>query len=153
MLTAAELDTQLTQASASFNRGELVQAEGMCRTVLAAAPNNAAALHLLGLVRARGGDRQGGEELLRRSVELDPADTRLRLNFATFLRRAGRLEEAERVYRRALQLAPGERGARHGLVLTLDSLGRAREAEIHCRTRARYSCASAWRGLKLTAAA
>lgn len=134
MLTAAELDTQLTRASASFSRGELAQAESLCRTVLAAAPNNAAALHLLGLVRARGGDRQGGEELLRRSVELEPADTRLRLNFATFLRRAGRLEEAERVYRRVLQLAPGERGARHGLVLTLDSLGRAREAEIQCRT-------------------
>jgi Flp pilus assembly protein TadD len=134
VLTAAELDTQLTQASASFSRGELAQAESVCRTVLAAAPNNAAALHLLGLVRARGGDRQGGEELLRRSVELEPADTRLRLNFATFLRRAGRLEEAERVYRRVLQLAPGERGARHGLVLTLDSLGRDREAEIQCRT-------------------
>lgn len=134
MLTAAELDTQLTQATASFSRGELAQAESMCRGVLAAAPNNAAALHLLGLVRARGGDRQGGEELLRRSVELDPADTRLRLNFATFLRRAGRLEEAERVYRRVLQLAPGERGARHGLVLTLESLGRSREAEIQCRT-------------------
>jgi len=134
VLTAAELDTQLTQASASFSRGELVRAESMCRAVLAASPNNAAALHLLGLVRARGGDRQGGEELLRRSVELEPADTRLRLNFATFLRRAGRLEEAERVYRRVLQLAPGERGARHGLVLTLDSLGRSREAEIQCRT-------------------
>jgi tetratricopeptide (TPR) repeat protein len=134
VLTAAELDTQLNQATASFSRGELARAESMCRTVLAAAPNNAAALHLLGLVRARGGDRQGGEELLRRSVEIDPADTRLRLNFATFLRRAGRLEEAERVYRRVLQLAPGERSARHGLVLTLDGLGRAREAEIQCRT-------------------
>lgn len=134
MLTAAELDTQLTQASASLHRGELARAESMCHTVLAAAPNNAAALHLLGLVRARGGDARGGEELLRRSVELDPADTRLRLNLATFLRRAGRLEEAERVYRRVLQLAPGERGARHGLVLTLDGLGRAREAEIQCRT-------------------
>ncbi len=134
MLTAAELDTQLTQASASFSRGELAQAESICRTVLAAAPSNAAALHLLGLVRARGGDRQGGEELLRRSVELDPADTRLRVNLATFLRRAGRLEEAERIYRRVLQLAPGKRGARHGLVLTLESLGRSREAEFQCRT-------------------
>jgi tetratricopeptide (TPR) repeat protein len=134
VLTAAELDTQLTRASASFSRGELAQAESVCRSVLADHPNNAAALHLLGLVRARGGDRAGGEELLRRSVELDPADSRLRLNFATFLRRAGRLEEAERVYRRVLQLAPGERGARHGLVLTLDGLGRAREAEIQCRT-------------------
>jgi tetratricopeptide (TPR) repeat protein len=134
VLTAAELDTQLTQASASLSRGELAVAESVCRTLLADHPNHAATLHLLGLVRARGGDRAGGEELLRRSVELDPADTRLRLNFATFLRRAGRLEEAERVYRRVLQLAPGERGARHGLVLTLDSLGRARDAEIQCRT-------------------
>jgi Flp pilus assembly protein TadD len=134
VLTAAELDTQLSRATASFSRGELAQAESMCRTVLAAAPNNPAALHLLGLVRARGGDARGGEELLRRSVELDPTEPRLRLNLATFLRRAGRLEEAERVYRRLLQLAPGERGARHGLVLTLDSLGRAREAEIQCRT-------------------
>lgn len=134
MLTAAELDTQITQATASFSRGELAQAESMCRTVLAAAPNNVAAMHLLGLVRARGGDRQGGEQLLRRSVELDPQDSRLRLNLAAFLRRAGRLEEAERVYRRVLQLKPGERGARHGLVLTLDGLGRAREAEIQCRT-------------------
>ena len=134
MLTAAELDTQLTRASASFSRGELAQAESVCRTLLADHPNNAAALHLLGLVRARGGDRAGGEELLRRSVELDPADTRLRLNFATFLRRAGRLAEAERVYRRVLQLAPGERAARHGLVLTLDALGSGRDAEIQCRT-------------------
>ena len=134
MLTAAELDTQLTQATASFGRGELAQAESMCRTVLAAAPNNVAALHLLGLVRARGGDRQGAEELLRRSVELDPAATRLRVNLATFLRRAGRLEEAERVYRRVLQLQPGARGARRGLVLTLEGLGRTREAEIQCRT-------------------
>ena len=134
MLTAAELDTQLTRATASFSRGELAQAESVCRTVLAEAPNNAAALHLLGLVRARGGDRQGGEELLRRSVELEPADTRLRLNFATFLRRASRLEEAERVYRRVLQLDPGDRGARHGLVLTLAGLGRVREAEIQSRT-------------------
>ncbi|HEV2287203.1 MAG TPA: tetratricopeptide repeat protein [Steroidobacteraceae bacterium] len=134
MNTAAELDTQLTQASASLDRGELAQAENTCRSVLAAHPNNAAALHLLGLVRARGGDRAQGEQFLRRSVELEPTDSRLRLNLATFLRRAGRLEEAERVYRRVLQLAPGERGARHGLVLTLDGLGRDRDAELQCRT-------------------
>jgi Flp pilus assembly protein TadD len=133
VLTAAELAHQLTDASASFSRGELAQAESLCRSVLADHPNNAMALNLLGLVRARGGDREGGEELLRRSVELDPADPRHRLNLATFLRRGGRLEEAERVYRRLLRHEPGHRVARHGLVLTLDRLGRRREAEIQCR--------------------
>jgi Flp pilus assembly protein TadD len=132
--TAAEPDTRLIEATASFDRGELEQAESACRSVLAANPNNTGALHLLGLVRARGGDRHEGERLLRRSVELEPTDSRMRLNLATFLRRAGRLEEAERVYRRVLQLAPRERGARHGLVMTLDSLGKGRDAEIQCRT-------------------
>ncbi len=133
MLTAAELAHQLTHASAFFSRGELAQAESLCRSVLADHPNNPRALHLLGLVRARGGDREGAEEFLRRSVELDPAEPQHRLNLATFLRRGGRLEEAERVYRRLLQLAPGHRGARHGLVLTLERLGRSREAELQCR--------------------
>jgi Flp pilus assembly protein TadD len=133
VLTAAELDTQLTKASASFSRGELAQAENVCRAVLADHPDNAAALHLLGLVRARGGDRRAGEELLRRSVELDPADTRLRINLATFLRRADRLEEAEYVYRSALQLAPASRVARHGLVQTLEAMGRGHDAEMQCR--------------------
>ncbi|HLY53108.1 MAG TPA: tetratricopeptide repeat protein, partial [Steroidobacteraceae bacterium] len=134
MRTAAELDAQLRDASASFRRGELAQAETLCRAVLASQPNHVVALNLLGLVRAQGGDRQGAEQLLRRSVDIDPADARHRLDLATFLRRGGRLEEAERVYRRVLQLAPSNRAARHGLVLTLDQLGRAREAEIHCQT-------------------
>ncbi|HWZ64838.1 MAG TPA: tetratricopeptide repeat protein [Steroidobacteraceae bacterium] len=133
MLSAAELDTQLTRASASFSRGELAQAESVCRAVLADHPGNAAALHLLGLVRARGGDRRAGEELLRRSVELDPTDTRLRVNLATFLRRADRLEEAEHVYRAVLELAPASRAARQGLVQTLDAMGRGHDAEMQCR--------------------
>lgn len=134
MVTAVELDAQLRDASASLGRGELAQAETLCRAVLADHPNNVAALNLLGRVRAKGGDRQGAEELLRRSVEINPADAGHRLDLATFLRRDGRLEEAERVYRRVLQLAPSNRAARHGLVLTLNQLGRTREAEINCRT-------------------
>jgi predicted Zn-dependent protease len=133
VLTADELAAHLDRASASLDEGNLAQAESACRAVLTGQPNNPAALHMLGLIRVRGGDAGAGEELLRRSVELEPGDARLRLNLATFLRRAGRLPEAERVYRRVLQLAPRERAARHGLALTLDNLGQAREAETQCR--------------------
>jgi Flp pilus assembly protein TadD len=134
VLTAAQLELQLARAAAFFDQGELAQAESACRTVLAAHPNHPTTLQLLGLIRVRGGDLEGGEQLIRRSAELDPADTRLRLNLATYLRRAGRFEEAERVYRRVLQLAPTERAARHGLVLSLDCLGQGREAETQART-------------------
>ncbi|MGH8265782.1 MAG: tetratricopeptide repeat protein, partial [Steroidobacteraceae bacterium] len=134
VVTAAELDTQLTRAAVLLEEGNLAQAETSCQAVLTDYPDNPAAMHLLGLIRVRGGDARVGEELIRRSVELDPADTRLRLNLATFLRRAGRLSEAERVYRRVLQRAPEERAARHGLALTLDGLGQSREAELQCRS-------------------
>jgi tetratricopeptide (TPR) repeat protein len=133
-LTAAELETELARASGFFERGELAQAESACRSLLATHPNHPLTLQLLGLIRVRSGDVAGGEELIRRSAELDPADTRLRLNLATYLQGAGRLEEAERVYRRVLQLAPAERAARHGLVLTLNRLGRGREAEAQIQS-------------------
>jgi Flp pilus assembly protein TadD len=133
MLTVAELSTQLARAAALLSEGKLSQAESACRGILATSPNNSAATHLLGLIRARSGDAQEGERFMRRSIELEPRDPTLRVNFANHLRRSGRLAEAEAAYRNALQLAPGERSARHSLALTLSDLGRHTQAESECR--------------------
>ncbi|HYL02101.1 MAG TPA: tetratricopeptide repeat protein [Steroidobacteraceae bacterium] len=128
-----ELSAQLARASALLNEGRLSQAEGLCRTLLASHPANPSATHLLGLIRARGGDAPGGERLLRRSIELEPRNPALRVNLANHLRRSGRLTEAETEYRSLLALAPGERSARHSLALTLSDLGRHADAESECR--------------------
>ena len=133
MLTTPELSAQLARAYALLNEGKLSQAEGVCRTVLASESRNAAATHLLGLIRARAGDLQAGEQLMRRSIELEPRDARLRLSIANFLRRNGALPEAEREYRTALQLAPSDGASRHGLALTLDALGKSAAAESEAR--------------------
>jgi len=133
MATAPDAATPLGRIAALLNEGSLSQAESACRTVLASSPNDAAATHLLGMIRARSGDPQDGERLMRRSIELEPHDPALRVNLANHLRRGGRLPEAEAVYRSALQLAPGERPARHSLALTLSDLGRHTEAESECR--------------------
>lgn len=124
---------QLTRAAALLEAGKLSQAEGICRAVLASEPGQPLAAHLLGLIRVRGGDAPDGERHLRRSLELAPGDSQLRVSFANFLRHAGRLSEAEGEYRVALRLRPDNRPALHGLALTLDGLGRGLEAEREVR--------------------
>jgi Flp pilus assembly protein TadD len=131
--TYADLRSQLARAAALLSEGKLSQAESACRTVLGTLPEHPGATHLLGVIRVRSGDVQAGERLLRRSIELEPRNTTLRVNFANHLRRSGRLGEAEAAYRNALQLAPGERSAQHSLALTMSDLGRHAEAEVECR--------------------
>jgi Flp pilus assembly protein TadD len=130
---AAEVGAQLVRAGALLEEGKLVEAEDACLAVLSREPANPAATHLLGLIRARGGDAAAGEQLIRRSIEFSPDDPNLRLNLATFLRRHGRLADATRAYRRVLQLDPQRVAARAGLALSLEGLGRVAEAEAECR--------------------
>ena len=130
---AADAANQLARITALLNEGKLSQAESACRSLLATVPDDSAATHLLGLIRVRGGDTEGGERLIRHSIELEPRDPRLRVNLANHLRRSGRLPEAEAEYRHALRLAPAERSARHSLALTLSDRGRLTEAEAECR--------------------
>lgn len=132
-MSSADGKARLSRIAALLSDGKLSQAESACRAILASSPNDPAATHFLGLVRARGGDSQGGERLLRRSIELEPRDPAPRINLANHLRRAGRLAEAEAEYRGVLQLAPGEPSARHSLALTLSDLGRHPQAESECR--------------------
>jgi Flp pilus assembly protein TadD len=130
---AASVTAQLARAGVLLDEGKLGEAEGACLAVLSSEPANPAATHLLGLIRARGGDAAAGEQLIRRSIEISPDDPNLRLNLATFLRRHGRLADAAHAYRRALQLDPSRLGARYGLALSLNGLGRFAEAEAECR--------------------
>jgi Flp pilus assembly protein TadD len=129
----AELQSALVRANQLLERGNLEEAAAACRAVLATAPNQSAAIHLLGLARARLGATDEAELLLRRSLALEPANHQFRVNFGNFLRRMGRLSDAAAEYRAALALFPGARKARHQLALTLDDLERRAEAEVEAR--------------------
>ena len=96
-------------------------------------------------------DAAAAEKALRRNIELEPTNFRLRTNLANFLRRDGRLDEAVAQYRQALQLAPTALAARHNLALTLGDLGRHAEAETECRAviRGSENDPEAWAALGL----
>ncbi|HLW25885.1 MAG TPA: tetratricopeptide repeat protein [Steroidobacteraceae bacterium] len=124
---------QLSQADALLRQGKPREAGALCQSILANAPDHPAALHLLGLARGRLGSPTEAEQLLRRSIQLEPKNRRFRVNFGNFLRRVGRLTEAEQLYRAVLIEHPDARRARLQLVLTLDETGRVAEAEAECR--------------------
>ncbi|HEX4377070.1 MAG TPA: tetratricopeptide repeat protein [Steroidobacteraceae bacterium] len=117
-----------------MQNGRLAEAERACRALLAQTPQQAPALHLLGLIREQSGDAATGEQLVRQSLQIDPANLKFRLNLAQLLHRRGCAAEAAETYRQVLEQAPMELTARRALAVILDELGRPAAAEAEVRT-------------------
>src|SRR5437899_2162732 len=97
----------LFQSAATHHRaGRLAEAEAGYRALLAAAPEHADGLHLLGLVLAQSGRPAEGEPLIRRAVALAPQRPDYQNNFGELLRQLNRLDESDAAFRRAIAPAP-----------------------------------------------
>src|SRR3569623_381973 len=137
--------TQLRDAAAALQRGDLAAAERGFAAVLAGAPDNTQALHLLGIVRAQQGRMAEAESLMARAVAADPRAADVRVNHGNVLNLLGRFDEALADHDRSLKLAPG-RGeilrSRAGLLLSLKRHAEALAAWRSLRTAdpaARYA--------------
>jgi tetratricopeptide (TPR) repeat protein len=124
---------ELARTHELLRRGQLAEAEAACRGILAAAPGNADALHLLGLIRKQRGDADGAEQHLAASVVAAPGRADFRHNLANLLRARGKLPAAESAYRAALAINSAFRPARLGLAGLYNELGRHAEAETEAR--------------------
>lgn len=89
-----------------FEHGRADAAGAICETILSAAPDDAAALHLLGLIAGQAGDAARAVELIGRAARARPAEGLYQLNLGNALRVAGRTEEALSCYARATELSP-----------------------------------------------
>ena len=149
---STEPDLNLASAYDALRKGNLVQAEAACRGVLSRMPRNAAALHLLGLLRKEAGNVQEAELLMRESIALEPGRAEFHVNLGNLLRRSGRLTDAEQSYRDALKYDREHGAARLGLVRTLNDLGRhsAAEAESRVLVALRGDDPQAWSALAMT---
>ena len=96
----------LQRAHSRNGAGDLAGAEELCRQVLRVQPRHAAALHLLGVVLHRKGDRPGAIEALRQAVGADGGVALYHTNLGEMLRQAGRIEEAVSEAGCALALEP-----------------------------------------------
>lgn len=119
----------LQQAEAAYAGGNWEHAERLCAQVLAAQPDDVAALNLLATILAQRQRPAEAERHLRRALTVAPANAVLHNNYGNVLRDLRRLPEAAASYQRALELDPryavahGHRGA---VLRELGEIGAAR---------------------------
>lgn len=120
-------DQALQKAVRHHERGELADAEGIYRQILAQAPHNADTLHLLGVLTHQMGRHAEGITLVQRAIAINP-EARFQANLGELCRMAGRLQEAEAACLRAIQIDPNLPAAYHNLAATYEQLGRGADA-------------------------
>jgi tetratricopeptide (TPR) repeat protein len=96
----------LALAEQHYGAGRLVEAQALCDSILAAQPNDATAVHLLGLIAHQAGKLGEAIEHLRRAVTLAPGVPQFHANLGEMCRLDGHTEEAVREGRRAVELKP-----------------------------------------------
>jgi predicted O-linked N-acetylglucosamine transferase (SPINDLY family) len=98
---------QLIDAAVAHHQaGRVDEAERVYRQVLDEHPDQADAWHLLGLLTAQRGNREGARQLIRRAIELDPSADLYHVNLGSISGACGDNAEAAACLRRAIDLNP-----------------------------------------------
>lgn len=126
--TSAQL---LAEARILFDTHDLAAAQLRCEQALELEPEQADALHLLGLMAHRLRDLEFATEYFERSVRARPGAALFLSNLGSVLVDSGRTEEAAAVFRRALALEPGSTVALANLLFVLALLPGARPEEVY----------------------
>jgi len=104
--------------------GQLAEAEGLYRKVLAADPRNANALHLLGLIAQQAGRNDIACDLIGKAIGIDATAAAFHSNLAIALKDLGRFDEAIAACNAALRLKPDFVEAYANLGIAQKELGR-----------------------------
>jgi len=124
-------DLLFAEALQEHQRGRLEGAERLCGQVLAADPQHAGALHLLGLLAVQAGRPDRAAELIRKAIALHPDSAQYHTNLGVALERLGLREEAASACLEALRLSPDFIDGLCNLGAILCDLGRPKEALPH----------------------
>lgn len=122
------MQDKFEKAIALHRKGKLAEAKAIYQKILKAAPKNADALHLLGVVAAQTKDFARSVELIGRAIAIRPDDAAFHSNLGNALRALGRAAEAVESYERAVALNPRYAEALYNRGIALQALGRSEDA-------------------------
>jgi spermidine synthase len=120
---SASADTAYFAASLAFLRGDYVAALQSGERALAARPDDARTLNLLGAAYATLGDRDRARGYFQASLKSDPRDATSYTNLGMFELNAANADVAAGLFAEALTLDPHAEAARQGLIEALRVLG------------------------------
>jgi tetratricopeptide (TPR) repeat protein len=115
-------------AMSLHQKGNLAQAASLYQTILVSEPENAEAMHLLGVLHHQQGAHARAVELMGRAVALRPNAAAFHANLAEAYRALGEYERAVGSCRAALSVKPDYPEAMANLGLALQGMGRRAEA-------------------------
>jgi tetratricopeptide (TPR) repeat protein len=127
----ATLTEALAIALRFHQAGRFQAAEQIYRQILAAEPNHADALHLLGVLAYQAGRYDEAIAYINQAIALCGNMSAFHNNLGNALKDQGKPLEAAAAYRRVLELEPDHLPARNNLGLVLSSQGRPEEA-VQC---------------------
>ena len=125
----ATLDTAIK----FHQEGRIEEAEQAYREILAAAPNQPGALHLLGVIRQQQGRYEEALGLIGRALAVDPRKAVYHNNYGTALLSLRRFAEAEASFRRALAIRADYADALANLGMVQAAIGDESAAEMSFR--------------------
>lgn len=124
----SQVTALLKEAVALHQAGRLEEAGARYRAVLARAPAQFDALHLLGVVKRQQGDAQAAVDLIGQALRVNPGQATAHCNLGAALQDLGRSAQALASYDTALRLNPGYAMAHYNRGNALRKLGRPGEA-------------------------
>jgi hypothetical protein len=125
----------LARAQAAAQAKRFNEAAGICNDVLAASPDHASALALLGMVAAHTNDPERGITMLERAVAVRPGVASWYANLSALYRMVYRMQDALRVGQEAIRLDPQNADHLVNLSLVFTDVD-DREHAIACLLRA-----------------
>src|SRR5256714_3301387 len=122
------LQARLENAATLIRENRIAEAEQQLNTILRTAPNEAAALNLLGTIRAQQGKLNEAENLLTRAAKTDPAFVPVHMNLAFLYVLKNVPEKTISELKEVINLEPGNIEANYKLARLLLSRGQTDES-------------------------
>jgi tetratricopeptide (TPR) repeat protein len=129
-VTLQQIASMIQAGLSHHQQGRLNEAEALYRRALQADPDNAQALHFLGLAVLHRNKPEDAISLISRAARLAPGDATIQHNFGIVLRDSGDTGRAIIHYRKAIAASPDYSEAHNNLGVALREMGRHDEALV-----------------------
>ena len=127
-MTRSGVRQVLQDALALHEQGRIAEAAAVYRQIVARDPQNAEALHLLGVAQLQSGNAGQSIALIARAIAIDSRNANYHSNFGLALSRSGRSEEALASFDAALSINPNSANTLNHRGNVLRGLGRPDQA-------------------------
>ena len=125
---SVDVEGKLQQAISLYQAGQLLQAEQICQQILRDYPQDAEALHMLGVIAYQVGESKIATGLISQAIEIDSNQYVFFNSLGAALQKQGSLEESIQAYQQAIQIQSGDADSYSNLGVALQDQGSLEES-------------------------